>query len=741
MRVAMLLCCVVAAYAQDPRDTDPRMNLALGKPVAYLPTPNYSLTAKGESDGTDLTDGVLTQRPDLHMWFESSAVGWSYAGRVNLAVDLGAVEPIDEVAIRLLGGSPQAGIWMPGWVEVMVSDGPDRPYHKVAEYSRWNPGDAAKYAIPTAGGKAWVHRLRFTDLKTAGRMVGLRFYGTGLTCSDELYVFRADHDPNGVTFDPATLSDFTVTGAALAFHKPAVYVARDIPLPLPVGLVAPPADAEQPMTIAITFPAGVRLAGGALGGVAVDQAEAAAAADGGTTYTWSLATKGVSDKVFGRLYPVGAPPDGVAAEVRWQLTWGDHVGPEGRCPLEVVDLPEPETTPRRLMCGLSWWGLEDTRQWPDWQSAFRRLGFNTVPAFGTWLKPDDQELLDFAAQVREAGFRIQMIDSTWHRMLSRHGKDPELYCQFEDGTTGSRLCPSYRGPWYEEELARVATAVKLLRPSYVHCDIELWNWQGPIDAEKCARCRADHERSGIADWAEWRLAKGEEMWRDLYATVQQAVAESGGPPCELGVYDFRPGQTYQYFWPFDRLYPELMQTSQVSTYTPLEPYHLALVGDEVREDREKLPRSDQMPWLTPGDAGTFPGSALYAAILECFVNGSRGINFWSGRVWDADGLAGYARAIRAIAPVEDVLVDGQPMAVAVDGPGRASAIRTADTVVLLLADYDGAAGGTVKVRLGLERAMTADDLARHEELGQAPAGDVPWSVWLAGEPVRLLRLR
>ncbi|MFQ6097648.1 MAG: hypothetical protein ACE5O2_07965, partial [Armatimonadota bacterium] len=616
--IAMLLAA--SAMAQEPRDLDPLQNVALGKTVTYCPAPGYRLTARGDTDPTDLTNGELTKRKDLHMWFESSAVGWSYAGRVNLSVDLGRLEPIDEVAIRFLGGSPQAGICMPGWVEVMVSDGPDEPYYKVAEFFKGWPGDRDKYGIPRYEGKAWVHRLRFTGLKAAGRCVGIRFYGAGLTCSDELYVFRGTHDPHSVRNDPATITDFTVTQAQMYFHKPSVYVSRDIATPLPIGLVARPSEAERPMTVRLSLPAGVRVVGGGIGGVSWDEPRVVRSPDR-TQYVWRLSAKGASSKTFGRLYLIGAPrrPPAVSyPTLTYNIEWGDYRSPAIEVPVEVVDIPEQPVMPRRLTTTLGWWHTDATRQWPDWEKAFRHIGLNTLPVFSTWLDPKDSDTINFVAEARRRGFKIQMIDSTWHRMLSRRKKEAEIYCQFEGGTRGSRLCPSYRGRFYQEELQRVATAAALLRPNYLHCDIELWGWRGPVDAEKCTRCRADKEKSGIATWEEWKLKKGEEMWIDLYEAVQGALKEAGAPPCEMGVYDFRPGQAYQFTWPFDRLYPRYMQTSQVSTYTPLEPYHIELVGDEARTDRRKLPRSDQMPWITPGDAGTFSGEALYCAMLECF---------------------------------------------------------------------------------------------------------------------------
>jgi hypothetical protein len=84
-----------------------------------------------------------------------------------------------------------------------------------------------------------------------------------------------------------------------------------------------------------------------------------------------------------------------------------------------------------------------------------------------------------------------------------------------------------------------------------------------------------------------------------------------------------------------------MQSSQVSTYSYLAPNRLELIGNEARQDRSRLAHSDVLPWLSPGDAGTFPGEAFQWALLECYANGARGAWFWSSRVWDSESLIAY----------------------------------------------------------------------------------------------------
>ncbi|MFO8080427.1 MAG: hypothetical protein R6V07_08985, partial [Armatimonadota bacterium] len=106
-------------------------------------------------------------------------------------------------------------------------------------------------------------------------------------------------------------------------------------------------------------------------------------------------------------------------------------------------------------------------------------------------------------------------------------------------------------------------------------------------------------------------------------------------------------------------------------------------------------------------------------------NGARGMNFWSGRVWDAENLAAYSRAIRNLQPVEGLLLAGELLEGAqVRGEGRISGVTAEGEMVILVADYYQDAGGAVTVRLPVDAAMTAIDLDSSEELPVSAAGEL-----------------
>ncbi|MFC1715252.1 hypothetical protein ACFL6S_16405 [Candidatus Poribacteria bacterium] len=733
--VLTIFLCHSFAYS-EPRDTDPEMNLALGKPVQYVPLPNYGLTAKEDTDSMDLTDGVLSDHPRGHLWFDSKCVGWSYAGRCNLALDLGAVYPIDEVAIRIQGGSPQAGVCTPVWMELLVSDD-GHLYRLAGEYSTFREGDASSFGVPAYEGQAWVHRFRFRELKTRARYIGMRIYTAGLTVADELYVFRGDHNPNTSNMDALPATDFSVSAPQMYFHKPYLCFTTNVTTPNPIGLVMPPEAAAEEVTITMDLPRGARLIDGSLGGTELSEIEGEEVDDGDFTRYKFVANATKTTKTWGRIFIGGNWHDKQVGELRYRVERSSgETTPGVSVPLRAIEI---QTTPQpgKLVAGFGWYSLQSVKSWPDGLDALRKLGINTVSSFVHWMKDDDEELWDFWDQCAERGFKRLNVDSTFHRIE----KQDEIFCQFEDGEYGSRLCPSYRGTYYQKEVRRVAQQCAGAKPDYLFGDIEIWGWRGPVDAERCTRCKADFTESGLESWEEWKLQKGYEMWSDVVKSVRNAVKEVDGPAVEFGVYDWRAGKAYQFTWPFDRLYPEYLQSSQVSTYTPLYPYHIMLVGNECREDRSHLPRADVIPWITPGDAGTFSGERFRYALLECFANGARGMNFWSNRVWDAELLAAYARVIRSVAPVEDLIISGELLEGGeIKKTGRISGVVSGDEMLVLVSDYPGTGPTESSIRLPVKSKCIVTDLDTGEEMGDISADE--WlTIPLHSERVRFLHVR
>jgi len=117
------------------------------------------------------------------------------------------------------------------------------------------------------------------------------------------------------------------------------------------------------------------------------------------------------------------------------------------------------------------------------------------------------------------------------------------------------------------------------------------------------------------------------------------------------------------------------------------------------------------------------------------------VNFWNARLWDAEGLAAYGRAIRVAAQVERVILEGRPYLPEVLGRGRAGGMRLDEEAVLLAADYAGEARGRVRLRIDLPRATRVIDLDRQTQLASLPAGASEFEVEVAPGAARPLHLQ
>src|SRR5579863_4379579 len=92
-------------------------NVALHKPYAMLPAPNYPLTTD-PGDAWQLTDGNRVSGP--RMWTSPEAVGWLKARPVVVTIDLGANTSIVGAAFSTAAGV--AGVEWPRAIYLLGSE-------------------------------------------------------------------------------------------------------------------------------------------------------------------------------------------------------------------------------------------------------------------------------------------------------------------------------------------------------------------------------------------------------------------------------------------------------------------------------------------------------------------------------------------------------------------------------------------------------------------------------------------
>jgi len=736
----------MGCWAGELPESSNRLNLAAGKKVLFAPAP----VKKPNIDASlALTDGQLMQGNDKRMWIEPSSVDWSYPGRANLALNLEKNCELNEIGIRFsVFYQDFAHTNIPGWIEAFVSDDGIH-YKKVAERSRWD--DATFFNgvdSPINDVQAGVYYWRFANLENVrGRYVGLRFSGGYRVVSDQLYVFGKEATTEA-NVSAGAISGFSVMMPQPYFHKPELVIPTNITAPQPLGITTPDSKTVTgTLTLEFDVPAGL------VWDAPLKNVQKSTLPDGGIRYSWKKKNPN-SNRLLTSIY-LSAPEEktDTTGTLRYRYSFENWHSPELSIPYRVADVPAVNA-PKRLLTTFGWWRIEDTLNWPDALTTFKHVGMNAISLYGSSSAPDwmpadhNAPAWKTLEEARQQGFKLFGADATYNTMVHQykiqHPEGNEIYCQFEDGTAGKILCPSYRGQYYRGELERYSTQVASVKPEFTTQDIEQWPSAGPIDAKKCTRCLADFKASGLKDWDDWVESKGSEMWTDAINAARGKLKQAGASSDFItGGYYFQAGKTYTIF-NFDKLYPEYLQLAQPSYYSSYYPVDLMKVVDQTRESRKRLPRSDVMPILSPGDAGPIPGDAFQWAILESYCNGARGVLFWSQRSWDAEYLIAYSNAIRAITPVEDIIMDGDLIgdAVEVENPCHLSGMRQGNNIVLLVSDYQHASDGILKMKLQLNVPSQICDLMTGQILEKnLSAGNQNVSVPLNGTSARLIEVK
>jgi hypothetical protein len=155
-------------------------NLAFHKTYTLTPRPSYSLTAP-DSDITSLTDGKYSVG---HFWSQKSTVGWVYAKRVNILIDLEKVSIIDGISFSTAHGT-RGGSLYPEKIDAFI--GPDVDHLLYT-------GDLAKGVDLSAKSYETKH-FKLNGIGVKGRYVLLIVQAQGpYVFCDEIEVYEGTKD-------------------------------------------------------------------------------------------------------------------------------------------------------------------------------------------------------------------------------------------------------------------------------------------------------------------------------------------------------------------------------------------------------------------------------------------------------------------------------------------------------------------------------------------------------------------
>ncbi|HWL55015.1 MAG TPA: hypothetical protein VNQ90_21410 [Chthoniobacteraceae bacterium] len=695
-------------------------NLALGRRVGFSNEPRYNLTAS-DRDAFELTDGKLAKRKDDRIWFNRDAVGWTNADSgVTMLIDLGEKRRVGKVAIRLLGGREQGSLVFPNEIEVIGSaDG--RTYHSLAKRSKvtFSEKELAEekpesfFYLPEEG-NAYVETFLF-PIQREVRHVGLVIKSpTGFLFSDQLAVIEATPDQAMSSLTELPVTTITTHGLAIRPRQEELMITSNVVTPN-WFYVTDLREEKRAASFYFDLPEGISLKMGPAGS-AVRRASAE------HPNRWVIedlyhGKRPAYSNVFGPFY-FTVDSGAVVAKNATATFLSDDPGSSHnlcRVPVRLVEVPKVPPL-QKLDVSLAW--MDEREQWvyPDYFRSFSHLGFNTVATFPRNHTSSEgrERLLKWVQTAREHHFKVLYNESPFHVMWRAHKEKDELRNRLGE-TVGKHACPTYTGPYYQEEIDRVGRIARSIRPDYIFFDIELWS-PGAGEASRCTLCQEKFRQSGGTDWAGFLIAQGTRMQRDLRKATK-GTAPDGSTPLS-GVYSMNvENSPYHSVHDVASLYPGYVDLIQPSLYNRGD---VRGVERRIRANYEFAGKRVLLPWLTAGTYGVYPPHRLEQSILEALLNGARGITYYA--FWDFDAVHFYhqARALSRLAPYEELLASGAALKVEGSEPKLMFTGFGTGREALLLVSNDTRQALTTAVTFSGKKVGDIYDVISRETL---PAGE------------------
>ena len=657
-------------------------NLALGKKVKMSRKPNYSLTKKGGTDKTDLTDGVLANSGSDRIWYCGETVGYRKGAAlgINFLIDLEKSEPVEKLVFRCLGGKASSNLRFPKNIKAYVSmDG--KTFYQTASLAKLMPAEAPqsdfkRFFYLNESGEAYVYPFEL-NVNAQARYVLLNVIGeSGWFMCDEIAVLKASPESRKTLGFGSAYK----TSIPKAIYFDGVVIApRDLEFPVPSNIYVPTLlrvqdmrsdeDSEKIVKLTMELPEGISI-------LTKNKADIVSMIIDGEKYRRWTMPYNVKSKPYLFFRKTGTIPKN--AKATFYATYDGAEPVKTKVPIKIVKFPDVPKF-NKLQISFAWMGLGHAMPWPDFFDSWGKLGFNIISTFPRyWGGKTLNDKIVFLAKARQQGFKILMNSSPgWGRKRYK----PEQNSKFEKGFS-KNLCPSYTGKYYKRELERISTCAKQSHPDFVFFDIEIWH-AGIKEANRCERC-LEKRKSSEKPMPEFLFDCGTRHMKDLCDAVKNCGVNGENP--FIALYDSKPMKPAYQIYKFQELYPKYIKQAQPSLYVSGD---VQIVHDSIRKNHNLLNKKDIVPWLTGGAYGEFPPRKIEFMILEAFLNGACGITYC--HFWDFDTPMDFyyhAKALAEIAPYEDLIVEGDVLDIT--GTNKQltySAIRNKNEMLLLVGNY------------------------------------------------------
>lgn len=667
-------------------------NIAKGKEVWFSRQPNYTTFSK-DRFAEKLTDGILSPKEDGEIWFSQQTVGWSSGADrgIDLLIDLGKQEPVEHVVARILGGGKQHTLVYPKEISVLLSnDG--IVFHEASKKIKANDGEK-ELAESTPGiffylpeeGVAFVEPISLA-VNARARYVVLRIVGaSSWLFLDELAVIKSQAKEGLATIESFPRVSFISDGVRIEPRAKELVITPNLPTPnfFAVRDVRAKHEKDQVIQIEMDLPEAVCFLSSP---VDVDRMEGAPKGRAHYRVSGQVSRYGFVGPYYLGLKEGALLEEGTEARISW-ISEG-QLKNTVVVPIKAIMIPKVPASAAALNASLAWLGAREAREWPDFFTSYRNLGFSIVPVF-PYFWNDSPSSSDFLQKARREGFRIVMNDSTFHRLLMRHKDKAEIFNRV-NGKQGKHLCPAYSGSYYQEEIKRVADLARRCRPDFIFYDIETWQ-ASATEAAQCKICKETQQQSGEKDWNAFLVSQGTRIMKDLHA-ASAGTAPDGSDPI-TGLYNTKAEPpVYHSVFDFRALYPGSIHLAQPSLYVQ---GNARMVGETVRQSYDKLNNRDIVPYLTPGTYGTYAPHQLEQMILEAYLNGAGGITYYVFRDFDPMTFYYHASALSKLAQFAPLLTKGKRIdALSSNEKLRCSAFGRETEALVLVGNYQNAAYNT-----------------------------------------------
>ena len=651
-------------------------NLALGRKAAFRPEPDYSLTRKGGTDASDLTDGKFSTRYENNIWFDPAAVGWkNKAKRRLVSIDLGSVQNVSKAVVRICGGRINAGndTWFPGLLEVWVSrDGgkwyPASSLKKVKISEKQDADWKTLYFLPESNqplSPTYVYPFEL-PVNAEARYVGFGFSDSCFLLLDEIAVMEGKRDQPGfnAAYTGKPDQDLFSDNATVEPFYPEMYVHRgSLHLPTMFKFNDRRTVKEGSLSYFIDLPEQISYTEG-LGYPAFTRKLIRTETRNGRTIRYFQCSH-QDDRIMLRevhSYHIGpfyfrAEKDIPASEryVRIGTTAGKkNVRTVVRdYKLNVIDIPQVRQ-PKHLMISFAWFWPRITAFWPEFGKSAQYLGINGTGWFAGHVPANKREA--FQADLRKHQIKIIGVPRTNIGRLA--GSSQEHLCVSAKRSAVNSVCPGYRGKYYEMFCSELYRSLKDEPLDMIYLDYELWF--EPDAFRTCSRCDAlrRSKKMSWAEYSEWAMA-------DFYRGVIQA-ARKAKPKAVIGSYLYClnykntiDGKAFPIFGT-GLLYPSDLDELQPSYYGS----NPAMISQRLRENYLKTRDPAKITLYLTAGIGAYGtdqmGDLVGWELFEAYMNGAHSIAYFLDSSFSSPVDFMYmAAALKVIEPYDEFLMKAE----------------------------------------------------------------------------------